>query len=32
MPARLKVNGAAHDGTLVPYAAAGETVAIECEV
>jgi cellobiose phosphorylase len=30
--ARLKVNGQAHDGTLVPYAAAGETVVIECEV
>jgi cellobiose phosphorylase len=31
-PARLKVNGQAHAGTLVPYAAAGETVVIECEV
>jgi cellobiose phosphorylase len=31
-PARLKVNGQTHDGTLVPYAAAGATVAIECEV
>jgi cellobiose phosphorylase len=30
--ARLKVNSQAHDGTLVPYAAAGETVVIECEV
>ncbi len=30
--ARLKVNGVAHDGTLVPYADAGETVVIECEV
>jgi cellobiose phosphorylase len=29
---RLKVDGAAHDGTLVPYAAAGKTVVIECEV
>jgi cellobiose phosphorylase len=29
---RLKVGGAAHDGTLVPYAAAGKTVVIECEV
>jgi cellobiose phosphorylase len=28
---RLKVDGAAHDGTLVPYAAAGKTVVIECE-
>ena len=31
-PARLKVNSQAHAGTLVPYAAAGETVVIECEV
>jgi len=31
-PARLKVNGEAHDGTLVPYAAAGATVVISCEV
>jgi len=29
---RLKVGGAAHDGTLVPYAAAGKTVVIDCEV
>ena len=28
---RLKVDGAAHAGTLVPYAAAGKTVVIECE-
>jgi cellobiose phosphorylase len=28
---RLKVDGAAHDGTLVPYAAAGKTVVIACE-
>jgi len=28
----LKVDGVAHDGTLVPYAAAGKTVVIECEV
>jgi len=31
-PARLKVNGQAHAGTVVPYAAAGETVVIECEI
>src|SRR4051812_9923667 len=29
---RLKVGGVAHDGTLVPYADAGKTVVIECEV
>jgi cellobiose phosphorylase len=28
---RLKVGGVAHHGTLVPYAAAGKTVVIECE-
>jgi cellobiose phosphorylase len=28
---RLKVGGVAHDGTLVPYAAAGKTVVIECD-
>jgi cellobiose phosphorylase len=28
---RLKVNGVRHDSTLVPYAAAGKTVVIECE-
>jgi len=31
-PARLTVDGKAIDGTLVPYAAAGKTVVIECEV
>jgi cellobiose phosphorylase len=30
--ARLRVDGQAHDGTLVPYAAAGGTVVIECEI
>jgi cellobiose phosphorylase len=30
--ARLKVDGKPHAGTLVPYAAAGKTVVIECEV
>ncbi|HEX3759986.1 MAG TPA: hypothetical protein VHW23_14825 [Kofleriaceae bacterium] len=30
--ARLKVDGQPHAGTLVPYAAAGKTVVIECEV
>lgn len=30
--ARLKVDGKAQDGTLVPYAAPGKTVVIECEV
>ena len=28
---RLKVDGVHHEGTLVPYAAAGKTVVIECE-
>jgi cellobiose phosphorylase len=31
-PARLKVDGEVHDGTLVPYAPAGKTVVIECEI
>jgi cellobiose phosphorylase len=29
---RLEVDGEAHNGTLVPYAAAGKTVVIVCEV
>ena len=28
---RMTIDGAAHDSTLVPYAAAGKTVVIECE-
>ena len=31
-PARLKVDGKPIDGTLVPYAAAGKVVQIDCEV